>query len=96
MEPQHSTIPNNGGLFKTGQVFQLGVQALTAVTIIGWTLVTSLIILMVRYISQYITIIVITKNKNLSRHVRYSVHVLAYFKVAASLNTKLTKNAFAP
>lgn len=47
LEPEYSAIPNNGGVFKTGQFYQLGVQALTAGVIIAWTFVTSGIVLLV-------------------------------------------------
>ncbi len=42
-----STVPGQGGLFRTGQFYLLGVQVLSAVVIIVWTLIFAALFLKV-------------------------------------------------
>ena len=48
LEPdEHPLLPGQGGLFKTGQWYVLGVQTLAAVSVIIWTIPTAYICLKV-------------------------------------------------
>lgn len=47
VEPGHSYVEGAGGLFKTGEFYLLGMQALSAVIILAWTIVMSSIVLKV-------------------------------------------------
>ena len=50
---KESTVSGQGGLFKTGQFYLLGVQVLSIVTIIIWTLIFATLSLKVNKSSVY-------------------------------------------
>ena len=47
VEPDYSTISGQAGLFKTGQWYMLGIQSLTAVLTLAWTIFWTYIFLKV-------------------------------------------------
>ena len=49
VDEKHSLVRGEGGLFRTGRWYLLGIQTLAAVSMFVWTIVTTFILLKVQY-----------------------------------------------